>query len=399
MDINIKEQLQQKEFEALKGKTRVILKWATGVGKSKMAIDLANYVVGLHSSKIKVLFVVAERAHMKNWRVEFQKWGLMDKCMDITMICYHSLHKMEGEHFDFAVFDEAHHAFTEKRKEILKTMHIHYIIMLSATLSYQKEMEIGEIFGKFTTSTVTLKEAVSSNILPDPRVYVLKMSLDDTVADQEIKTGEGNNLPEVSWANRKQYLFRKVPCIIKCTARQKYNYLTEMMEYWKQRYERSHNQFQHNRWVNIGSQRKRFLGELKTSAVRDIIEAFPKDKRFICFCASVAQANELSTDSTISSKRSSKLNQQVIDAFNDKKLHRIYAVGMANEGLNLTEIQAGIIVQLDGKERLFIQQFGRSLRAEDPVAYIFCFEHTQDEKYLSTALENIDEKFIKFIKI
>ena len=99
MDINIKEQLQQKEFEALKGKTRVILKWATGVGKSKMAIDLANYVVGLHSRKIKVLFVVAERAHMKNWRVEFQKWGLMDKCMDITMICYHSLYKMEGEYF------------------------------------------------------------------------------------------------------------------------------------------------------------------------------------------------------------------------------------------------------------------------------------------------------------
>ena len=97
--------------------------------------------------------------------------------------------------------------------------------------------------------------------------------------------------------------------------------------------------------------------------------------------------------------RSSKLNQAIIDAFNDKKLRTIYAVGMANEGLNLVDIQAGIIVQLDGKERLFIQKFGRSMRAEDPVSYIFYYKNTQDETYLKKALENIDEKFISYLNI
>jgi superfamily II DNA or RNA helicase len=70
---------------------------------------------------------------------------------------------------------------------------------------------------------------------------------------------------------------------------------------------------------------------------------------------------------------------------------------MATEGMNLTDIQVGIIVQLDGNERQFVQKFGRSLRAEDPVTYIFYYKDTQDETYLKNALENIDEKFIKYI--
>ena len=69
------------------------------------------------------------------------------------------------------------------------------------------------------------------------------------------------------------------------------------------------------------------------------------------------------------------------------------------KAMNLTDIQTGIIVQLDGKERLFIQKFGRSLRAEDPVAFIFYFKDTQDEVYLKNALENIDAKYVQHIDI
>jgi superfamily II DNA or RNA helicase len=102
---------------------------------------------------------------------------------------------------------------------------------------------------------------------------------------------------------------------------------------------------------------------------------------------------------TISSKRPAKSNQLIIDKFNNKEINHIYAVGMITEGMNLTDIQTGIIVQLDGKERLFIQKFGRSQRAEDPVTYIFYYKGTQDENYLKGALENIDGKYIKYITV
>jgi superfamily II DNA or RNA helicase len=340
--------------------------------------------------------VVAEKSHIQNWKDEFLKWGLNE--MDVTIICYASLHKFRNEKVDILVLDEGHHAFTEKRKDILSSLSADYVFMLSATLSSQKVSELEEIYGKFITSTVTLREAIKKDILPDPKVNIIEMELDNTTPNQEIHYLKGRNLPVITWEERSKYIYKKIPCIIKCTERQKYIYLTSDMEYWKERFQRSGNPFHQNRWVNLGSQRKRFLGELKTEKVKSLISSFKKNKRFICFCASVTQAEELDKKMTISSRKSSKFNQATIDAFNKKAINRLYAVGMATEGLNLTDIQAGIIVQLDGKERLFIQKAGRVLRSDYPIIYIIYYKNTQDEVYLKQALENIDSEFIKYWK-
>ena len=68
---------------------------------------------------------------------------------------------------------------------------------------------------------------------------------------------------------------------------------------------------------------------------------------------------------------------------------------MLQEGQNLNDIEVGIIIQLDGQERSFIQKFGRSLRAEDPTQYIFYYKNTRDTEYLQNALEGIDESYIQ----
>lgn len=397
MDNSFKQKLQEREFQELKDKYRVALKWATGCGKSKMAIDLLNHAAGNYINKMKVLFVVAERAHIKNWLDEIFKWKLNAYT---EIICYASLKHKEGESYDAIVFDEAHHAFTEKRMDIIKTIQSSYVYLLSATLPSSKIEEMEEIYGKFTTSTVTLKDAIKNDILPDPRIYVIELKLDDQRKNQSIVIGKSEkdkNIPVIKWEDRNAYVFRNTPCIIRCTQKQKYEFLTSRMEYWKRRYQMSHNEYQKNQWVSLGSQRKRFIGELKTDYVRNLISTLPSRTRFVCFCATVAQANELSETNTISSKRPSQLNQAIIDAFNKKKLSQIYAVGMITEGMNLTNIEAGIITQLDGKERLFIQKAGRVLRADEPVAYIFYYKNTQDEVYLKNALENIDSKYVKYM--
>lgn len=397
MDNSFKQKLQEREFQELKDKYRVALKWATGCGKSKMTIDLLNHAAGNYRKGMKVLFVVAERAHIKNWLDEIFKWKLNAYT---EIICYASLKHKEGESYDAIVFDEAHHAFTEKRMDIIKTIQSSYVYLLSATLPSSKIEEMEEIYGKFTTSTVTLKDAIKNDILPDPRIYVIELKLDDQRKNQSIVIGKSEkdkNIPVIKWEDRNAYVFRNTPCIIRCTQKQKYEFLTSRMEYWKRRYQMSHNEYQKNQWVSLGSQRKRFIGELKTDYVRNLISTLPSRTRFVCFCATVAQANELSETNTISSKRPSQLNQAIIDAFNKKKLSQIYAVGMITEGMNLTNIEAGIITQLDGKERLFIQKAGRVLRADEPVAYIFYYKNTQDEVYLKNALENIDSKYVKYM--
>lgn len=409
MNNEIKTQLQQREFAVLKDEHRVILKWATGCGKSKMAIDLINYramSMLVHREPVKALFVVAERAHIKNWEDEFDKWQLNRSAVVTDICCYASLKKYKDSHYDIVVLDEGHHAFTIKRLAVLEELSHNlyptnnYVCLLSATLSSGKQAMIEDVFGKFAVSTITLKDAIQNDILPDPKVYVVAMELDDRKMNQEIRARKGDNPMVVDWEHRNKYKFKNTPYTIRCTQKQKNIWLTNEMEYWKQRYAQSHNSYHHNFWVNLGSQRKRFLGEQKTDAVYRLIHRLVLlKKRFVCFCASVNQADTFSMVNTISSKKSAKYNQKVIDGFNQKILNQIYAVGMITEGMNLTDIQAGIIVQLDGKERLFVQKFGRSMRADDPIVFIFYYKDTQDEVYLKTALENIDAKYIRHIDI
>ncbi len=407
MNNDFKQKLQEREFAVLKDKQRVILKWATGCGKSKMTIDLVNHQADpLVSGKVKhkVLFVVAERAHINNWEDEFNKWHLQRANVCTDVCCYASLKKYKDFSYDIVVLDEAHHVFSEKRMAALEELKENlypnaHIYLLSATLPISKQNMIEDLFGKFAISTVTLKEAINKDILPDPKVYVVAMELDNVKMHQEIKIGNDPNAPIIKWEARKKYVYKNLPCIIRCTEYQKNQFLTEKIDYWNSRYRLSHSEYQRIQAANTGSQRKRFLGELKTGVVRKLIETFPKNKRFVCFCASVAQADSLNTSHTISSKRPAKFNQVLIDAFNEKKISQLYAVGMITEGMNLTDIQAGIIVQLDGTERLFLQKMGRSLRAEDPVTFIFYYKGTQDENYLKGALENIDAKYVQHINI
>ena len=308
---------------------------------------------------------------------------------------------VRSEGYSF-IAGNCHHAFSEKRMTMLEEMPKNpnqYVYLLSATLSDDKTSKIEEIFGKFTISTVTLKDAIKEDILPDPKVYVIGMELDDTKHNQKIQIGKNPKAVSMKWEESQAYRNKRQDCIIWATEKQKYIHYNNELEYWKKRWELSKNTFHQNLWKNVGSQRKRYLGELKTPIVKRLLQIFPRKKRFVCFCATVAQSMELSKENTISSKRSSKYNQLIINAFNAKTINQIYAVGMITEGMNLTDIETGIIVQLDGKERLFLQKVGRSLRAEDPVVFIFYYKGTQDEVYLKNALENIDEKFIQRINI
>jgi superfamily II DNA or RNA helicase len=165
MNNSIKTQLQQKEFNILKGRQRVLLQWATGCGKSKMAIDLINYTAGMlpFDHTYKILFVVAEKAHINNWKQEWKKWHISSKAIT-KIVCYNSLHKVDKE-YDVIVFDEAHHMFTEKRLGIIETLKASYIYLLSATLSANKKAKAESIFGKFTTSTITLNGAIQNSYL------------------------------------------------------------------------------------------------------------------------------------------------------------------------------------------------------------------------------------------
>ena len=394
-----REELNSAAIELLKTNNNIAIQAATGVGKSKMAIDLCYEIASKQIEPIKVLLVVAEIAHISNWNAEFIKWNWsFGAC---TIICYASLKKYRDTDWDVIIFDEAHHLNSELRLDVFDTLSAKYRIFLSATLKDTLLYRLEESCGPIANLKMGLQDAFNADILPEPKIILVPLELDNTKYNEIIIEEWGRKdkrlQAECRFEDRWKYLRdkKRVPngnLLIHCTQKQKYDYLCQQFEYYKKRYMLSRNEILKNKWLQCGSKRKIYLGLLKTAAVIDLLEKI-NGKRFICFCTNIEQAEFLGSAFAVHSKK--KERQMIIDAFNSKAINRLFAVGMLQEGVNLTDIQVGIIVQLDGEERSFIQRFGRTLRSDSPVQYIIYYKGTRDEEYLNNALENIDKKYIK----
>jgi superfamily II DNA or RNA helicase len=397
-----KESIQSEAVELISKHSRVILSWATGLGKSAAAIKMLNKIIQ-EKINCKVLLVVAESAHKGNWDEEFNKFGL-SKC-DLTVECFASLKKYRDSKWDVVIIDEAHHIGSDLRMDIISTIKSEYMILLSATIPNDTILYLSQIFGKFHIFNITLDDAIKAGILPKPKIYLIPLTLNRTDYNctiiEEWGTKKLRKTIKCNYPERWKYLKNKkeypnVQLEISCTEQQKYDYYSDKFEFYKNSYMRSRSIALKNKWLQTGSQRKVFLGELKTPIVRKFIRKV-LNKRFVCFCTSINQAEALDKNHSIHSKKKNSL--EIIDSFNNKSINNLFAVNMIQEGQNLTDIEVGIIIQLDGQERAFIQKFGRTLRADSPTQYIFYYENTRDEEYLDKVLEGIDSNYIQEINL
>lgn len=407
-----KSRLQNEMSDYLNERGNLALQWATGVGKSRVAVNAVMDLFDQYGEEFKTLIVVAEDAHKDNWKEEFRK-GLnplvYDRIMPhVQIICYASLKNWRGTKWDLIVFDEAHHLQSDIRKDILQSLNSPRVLALSATLKEDVLEALTKCFGRFKVSKITLQDAIDKGFLPEPKIVCIPLELkrfDRTeTIEMDLRTAKSGDKGIINdlWSNRWKYMRNRKAYLgyvlkFSCTQKEKYEYINEQFDYWKRQYFRNQGNIRlKNMWLQWGTKRKRFLGELKTREAEELCVKLNKEgKRFICFCSSIIQAEFLGGENCIHSKK--KDAEKVISAFNSGKTNSIFAVGMLQEGQNLTNIQAGIIVQLDGEERGFIQKFGRSLRATDPVQYILYYRGTRDEEYLQKALENINKDYVQEI--
>ena len=267
-----REELQIQALSLIKKNSRVALQWCTGLGKSRAAIEIANYIQDLKDDgNIKVLLVVAESAHKSNWERELSIWNF--KPNNITIECYASLPKYKDSWWDLVIFDEAHHLGTDLKMDILSSMIANYVVLLSATLPDQIMQAVSVIFGEFETSKVSLKQAIEWGILPEPKVYLIPLILNSTYPNCTIIEEWGKKEKRVTYRckyyERWEYLRNKtkypnVTLEISCTQQQKYDYLSDQFDYCKKQFFKTNKEHVKNKWLQVGAKRKRFLGECKT---------------------------------------------------------------------------------------------------------------------------------------
>lgn len=375
----------------LQGKN-FLLELPTGSGKSKIAL---NKIKQLYTKKNKTLLIVVPRNVLKeNWKEEIKKWWT--NCpLNVEYTTYVSFPKYKGN-WDFIIYDEAHH-LSERCRESLCDFNVNYSILLSATINKNLKDELREVFDNISYYKKDLRNVIENNILPDPKVYLWPLDLNNTnITELIIKNpkAKGQSIT-VSWEKRWNYLKIKTnPVYINCTEKQYHYDLCNQIEYWKNKYMRSKNQIYKNKWLKLCNNRLVWLSNKKVKYVEQLLPLL-KNYRTLTFCNSIEQT-EILGKYCINSKNDKSI--QYLEDFNNGKINHITACSMLNEGMNLTNCQVGIYANLNSSDIIIKQRTGRILRHLNPIVIIPYFKGTRETELLDKMLKDYNPDLISIIK-
>ncbi len=386
----IREGLSKMAVEMVAKYDKTLLQWCTGTGKTLAAIRCQESL----GSK-RTLVLVAEVAHKGNWEDEYRKHGYEHLLESTELVCYASLKTLKGREYDFVIFDEAHHVTTEMRLEFTQLVRFKKSLLLTATFSDKSKRQFIDVFGTFQTHNYPLHKAIEDGVLPKPRVILWELELDKVNRERVLYRSRGSKKKkitvEVEFEGRWKYLkkadYPDIDLYCNMTEQQRYDDINQQIEYMRKKGLRN------DILKNLYMSRKRLIGSLKTQYLLQL-KRLLYAKRYIMFTSTVEQAKQLSKNA-IHSKLKNPL--EVLTDFNERRRNHLVAVGMLQEGVNLTNIGVGIIGQLDADERGFVQKFGRVLRSETPICFILYFKDTQDVEYVGNVLDNIEDEYLEVI--
>lgn len=407
-----KNKIQSNAVELSKKHRFLCLEWATGSGKTLGALKIAKNIVKDNPDAVGYL-ICKESTHKKNWLEDIRKHNMVKVGKTMKTVLYASL-KNQKVKADYIILDECH-ALTPKRVAAMQNI-LHRntrIIFLSATIPDDKKILMNDFCGhKIYYDTISLNEAFKLKLLPEPTLVVHGVRLSSEIVNGRLwdftarKSKDGNivKCTHEGMFNAMKNHKKTVGIVCQGTEQQLYDAMTNQMSYY---YELSQDMTIaypirtgcRNKYLNIASSRKKFLAEVKTRYVKSLVEEFrANNSRFICFTGSIKQVKEVSKGNAVHSGNDENFNQDLIDCFNRLECNELFAVKMLREGINLAQIEKGVITQLDSGIGSFFQMLGRCLRHEFPELHLFVIKGTQDEVYFNNSMKGFNQKYVTWTK-
>lgn len=368
----------------------ILLELATGTGKSRIALELAKY-----KYKESILIVVNRLVHINTWQSEIKKWwNKKYKCI-FKFTTYASLHKHSGN-YTCVIFDECHH-LSERCRDIIKSSYnIDNSILLSATVSKDLKKELSHLFKGLVVYNKSLRDVIENEILPDPKVYLIPLHLDNTILSEKIiknPKATGGRM-KVKYQDRWSYIrnpkFKNTILEIACTKKQYLLELNQQIDYWKRRYDNTRSSIFRNKWLHLCSDRLRWLSDKKEHIIYRLLAA-TTNYRTLTFCNSIEQTEKYGKYCINSKNEMSKV---YLEQFNKGKIRHITACNILNEGVNLGECQVGIFANLNSSEIIVKQRNGRLLRHPNPIIIIPYYKDSRDEELVAKMMENYNPELV-----
>lgn len=388
-----REEVYQTCLDSVDQYKSIMLELATGFGKSKIIIDLINHLCkNSDNPPVTMLLLVAKRIHKQTWQEEFDKWGGIG--VKVTAECYESLKKHENEHFDIVLMDEVHHLQSEARMQVFKTLSYNYLFGLSATIPRNLKAYFRHTC-KSCIISCDIVEAVIDDVLPEPEILFLPLTLDNIrpTEEWEINPKIGGPLYRGTFKDRWNFKRAKVHAIVSCTQMQKINEINSLIEWEKNTYMRTNSPAMKNKWLYDCGKRLEYLSSFKVPVVKEILKKL-KNHRTITFCRTIEQS-ELLGKNCIHSQNTKA--DEVYAKFNRKEIKHITAVNILNENANLVECQYAIFANLSSSDIVIPQRLGRAMRHKHPIIVIPYFKGTREVEILEKMFKDYNHLFMRTI--
>jgi superfamily II DNA or RNA helicase len=357
-----REEIQQEALDIATKRKRCGLAISMGVGKTLIGLKYIDHFQKASMDKLRVLVVAPKLSIFDSWKDDALKFGISLDGVEFTT--YLSLYKKDPTAYDVLVFDECHSLLNSHMGFL--SVFTGRILGLTGTPPRHSSSEKGVMVNAYCPIVYKYitDDAIDDDILNDYRIIVHKMPLSvDNVIPVKLKD------KEFFTSERKNY------------------------EYWTKRLMEA----QSKKQEQIASvMRMRTLMDFKTKEKYAKYLLNEIEDKCIVFCNTQLQADRICKDSYHSTNPDAEDNLQ---RFKDDEIDQLSCVLQLNEGINIPNLRAGIIMHAYGNERKSNQRIGRLLRLnpdDTAIIHILCYKGTVDEKWVNEALKDLDSSKITF---
>jgi len=362
--MNKRSQIQEDALNVAITHKRCGLGISMGVGKTLIGLKYIQHFQNANMNKLRVLVVAPKLSIFQSWKDDAEKFNISLEGVDFTT--YLSLNKQPND-YDLLVLDECH-SLLESHLGFLGHFNGR-ILGLTGTPPRHKQSEKGQMVEQFcpVKFKYITDDAVEDDILNDYRIIVHKLPLSNK-----------NDL-KVELKNKQFY-----------TSESK-NY-----SYWS---DRVYNASSPKERQITSVLRMRALQDYKTKELyaKDLLE--DTEDKCIVFANTQLQADRICIHSVHSNNPDADEN---LERFKLGEINKLSCVLQLNEGVNIPDLRAGIIMHSYGNERKANQRIGRLLRLnpnDTAIVHVLCYKNTIDEEWVGKALQDLDPKKIKYFDV
>lgn len=331
---------------------------ATGFGKTRVALQIIKWLQSLHP-EITIIVVVPTTGLQEQWVEELDNFGCSREHVEVYVI--NSVIK-NTHTCNLLILDECHRYASADFKKVFDMVAYNMILCLTATFERLDGKE--KLIARYApvVDKVSIQECLANKWVSNYKEYVVVIEPDD-LDEYDKLTAEFMTHFEFF-----DYDFGTAMSMVgKNGWKNRYNYAKEICQNSAQLKDTFKTVTIHAMGLMRAMQaRKKYISSHpeKLRVAEEIIAHRP-DSKIITFCATVAMAEQIQEGYVYTGKDSKKGNRVTLNEFSKMKSGVLNTVKKANEGINLPDLDVGIMLGVDSSKIKHAQTRGRVVRYQE----------------------------------